>query len=375
MQKVQRWRYHGMVRSNASWARVARETIKGLSRLGAEIELVELEADRFCPDVSVSLPVKPLDASQTAINLSFEDPRILNFDHPGPWTLMTVTETTKMPTPWFGYFGSVDRIVVPSQFVAGACHASGIPADKIRVVPHGFDQDAMKTVCGRQARVSDPEKMQVLFVGSTARRKGLDTLLEAWARLADVKDKLALCLKLTDYQDVADRPYVFAEWRERVAALRQSSFDIELIDSHLSDVDVYRLMRRSDVLCQPHRGEGFCLPVLEAAAAGCAIVTTNWGGPLDFLDDDSALLLPATETYEAARELPEARIWPKDAILRGPSVAAVAEAIRLLLNSQRLREDLGRQGCTSVSHMTWDHSVAALVEACCFTQGADKVRQ
>ena len=32
------------------------------------------------------------------------------------------------------------------------------------------------------------------------------------------------------------------------------------------------------------RGEGFGLPLLEAAAAGLPIITTNWSGHLDFLN-------------------------------------------------------------------------------------------
>ena len=44
---------------------------------------------------------------------------------------------------------------------------------------------------------------------------------------------------------------------------------------HVSDAALAELYRRCAVFCYPSLGEGFGLPVLEAMAAGAAVVTSN----------------------------------------------------------------------------------------------------
>jgi glycosyltransferase involved in cell wall biosynthesis len=39
------------------------------------------------------------------------------------------------------------------------------------------------------------------------------------------------------------------------------------------------------------RGEGYGLPLIEAAASGIPVVATNWSGHIDFLDKDAAILV------------------------------------------------------------------------------------
>jgi glycosyltransferase involved in cell wall biosynthesis len=68
---------------------------------------------------------------------------------------------------------------------------------------------------------------------------------------------------------------------------------IELIDRHLSPEAFDALYREADVLLSLHRSEGFGLTLAEAMAAGLPVVASGYSGNLEFMDSDSALLVPA----------------------------------------------------------------------------------
>jgi len=105
----------------------------------------------------------------------------------------------------------------------------------------------------------------VLAVGTLEPRKNLPRLVAAYAALP-----LAL-------QEAHPLVVVGARgWRtgETLAALR-SLGNRRAILGHVSDAALAELYRRCAVFCYPSLGEGFGLPVLEAMAAGAAVITSN----------------------------------------------------------------------------------------------------
>jgi glycosyltransferase involved in cell wall biosynthesis len=98
--------------------------------------------------------------------------------------------------------------------------------------------------------------------------------------------------------------------------------------------DIYN---RSAIFVSSSRSEGFCLPVLEAMACGCAVVTTDSGGIRDFVKHgENALVVP-----------------PGD-------VQAIADTVLYLLDNSDLREQLAKNGIETAKYMTWDASVEQL---------------
>src|SRR5213078_964422 len=97
-----------------------------------------------------------------------------------------------------------------------------------------------------------------------------------------------------------------------------------------SDEDVNRLFNEATVFVQTSRHEGFCLPPLEAMAAGCAVVCTDAHGNRDFCRDGENCLMPE------------------------PAPEAVAEAIRRLFEDRGLRERLIAEGKRTAAAYAWD---------------------
>ena len=66
-----------------------------------------------------------------------------------------------------------------------------------------------------------------------------------------------------------------------------------------SDSRGQRALEPSDRFVQTSRHEGFCLPILEAMAAGCAVVCTDAHGNRDFCANGANCLMPDARAAEA----------------------------------------------------------------------------
>jgi GT2 family glycosyltransferase len=96
-----------------------------------------------------------------------------------------------------------------------------------------------------------------------------------------------------------------------------------------SDAEVIGLLREATVFVQTSRHEGFCLPILEAMAAGVPVVCTDADGNRDFCEDGVNCLMPE------------------------PEAAAVAHAIARLLADPALRERLAAAGRETAERYRW----------------------
>lgn len=143
------------------------------------------------------------------------------------------------------------------------------------------DLTAYEGVCRR-----DGPAKTFLHVSSCFPRKGVDVLLEAWARAFSDADGVKLVIKTfpNPHNDVEAQ---IAELRRRHLRLAP----IQVISKDMDTADVVELFRSSDVMVLPTRGEGYNLPAMEALAAGLPLIVTGHGGHMDFCGPNEARLL------------------------------------------------------------------------------------
>jgi len=105
------------------------------------------------------------------------------------------------------------------------------------------------------------------------------------------------------------------------------------------DFIVNEIFGQSSVFLSPSLAEGWPLPPAEAAACGCAIVSTSNGGVREYIEHGATGLLSPPEDPDA-----------------------LAENICLLLENENLRVRLAKMGNQVVSRLNWDRSVDMFVE-------------
>lgn len=183
--------------------------------------------------------------------------------------------------------------IAVSQSLAGELVARGIPREQISVIHNGIDPALFETAAAE--RFSRCRSERVLFVGTAARfapQKGLSYFVKAAAVLAPLFPQMRFLM----IGDGPGRPAL-----EKLA--RQLGLKGRLsFCGHCADLP--RRLAGIDIFVLPSLTEGFSLIVLEAAAAGCAVVASRVGGIPELITGGvHGLLVPPADVIALARAI------------------------------------------------------------------------
>ena len=198
-----------------------------------------------------------------------------------------------------------------------------VPPRKIAVVP-AAPRDLFRALpdAGAVARVRKRYGQFFLSVGVLAPQKNLARVIRAFARLDEPGATLVLAGRPAgDYVETVLRPLA----RELGVAERV------VFAGATSDEELRALYHAALALIYPSLGEGFGLPIVEAMACGCPVVTSTISS-MPEVSGDAALLVD-----------------PRDD-------DAIAAALRSLPRDPALREGLVARGRTRAALFTWDEA-------------------
>jgi glycosyltransferase involved in cell wall biosynthesis len=158
-----------------------------------------------------------------------------------------------------------DALMPPSRHEALVLRAMGLH-QPCTVVPLWVEAEARDAPTERQSPKTNIQSPTILYVGQLTRRKCYDLLVEAMPRIVG---RFAGARFLFVTHNPAQRAHLL-----ELAAERGVAGHVEFL-GRLGDDELQALYRSVDVYAFPSRYEGFGLPVLEAMAAGCPVVTTD----------------------------------------------------------------------------------------------------
>jgi glycosyltransferase involved in cell wall biosynthesis len=218
-----------------------------------------------------------------------------------------------------------DLVLCPSEATRRDCIALGIAGERVRVVPWGVEQptDASRRADRLTTYGLQPGRY-VLWVGTIEPRKNLDALIEAYTRLGRTDLMLALVGPKGWNEDLRAR---IAPIEDRVRVL-----------GFVPPADLAALYAHAAVFCYPSLAEGFGLPVLEAMAAGAAVVTSKG---------------TATEEVLGGCGL---AVDPHD-------VDAITDALAALVEDGDERERLGNAARARAATFTWQRTAELTADA------------
>jgi phosphatidylinositol alpha-mannosyltransferase len=190
-----------------------------------------------------------------------------------------------------------------------------------RVIPNGIDYARFATRLQPIDRFED-DRLDVLFVGRLEKRKGLEHLLRAWPAVRQEMPKARLLVV-----GGGRRLETYRRW------VREHGWSEVHFIGHVSQDDLVRYYQTSDVFCAPSTGqESFGIVLLEAMAAGRAIVASRIPGYAEVLEDGAEGLL----------------VEPR-------SSAALATGLLRLLRDADLRRAMGERGQVKAAAFDWSH--------------------
>lgn len=214
-----------------------------------------------------------------------------------------------------------DRVITPSATTASFLRSLGVAGEKIRVIPNGADLYER----------GDGE--YILYFGSPQSWQGIDTLLRAVARLADLPVRLVICASRASrawkpYEKLAEKLGVNVEWHYALDAEELTTITRNAIVSVAPLADC---ARNAEQGCAP-------LKILESMACGVAVVASD---------------LPPVRELIRHRE----NGW----LVHPDRPAELARALRILVEHPALARALGDAARRTIEEQfTWGRSLAAL---------------
>ena len=227
----------------------------------------------------------------------------------------------------------------------------GTSPEKITVLYPGVDarfqpQDDPAERAQVRGRYGIPEGPFVLSVGTLQPRKNYVRLIQAFARIANLRaQQLPVDSTTSTPPGLADasplliiaggRGWLYDEIYAEVE--RQGLTGRVLFPGFVADGDLPALYRAAGVFAYPALYEGFGLPVLEALACGTPAVTSDVSS-LPEVAGDAALQVDPT------------------------SVDALAAELTRLLTDNALRADLRTRGPAQARKFTWESAAGQLLD-------------
>ncbi len=192
-------------------------------------------------------------------------------------------EESSFPRKYVEQFNqNLDGITVMSNYVKSVLINNGVTVP-IEVV--GLGANHILKVTPKPIELNTTKKFKFLHISSCFPRKGVDILLEAYTQTFTKEDSVTLIIK------TFPNPHNTIENDIKKIQSEPDSPEIILINRDLDDSNIAWLYQNSDALIAPSRGEGFGLPMAEAMLFNLPVITTNFGGQVDFCKKDTSWLI------------------------------------------------------------------------------------
>lgn len=265
-------------------------------------------------------------------------------------------ELPVVPEAWRVGFRFVHEVWVTSRFTAEAM-ARVVPAGmRVRVVTYPLAVAPPVPAAMDRAAFGLPEGAVVVLVSfnlasSFVRKNPLAAVAAFRAAFGERADRV-LVLKVGH---PGHFPEDFAALRGAVAGMP----NVRIETREMAQAEVHALTACADIVLSLHRSEGFGLVPAEAMLLGRPVVATGWSGNMDFMDADSAVLVPFT--LVPARD-PRGVLEAPGAVWAEPDVAVAAEALRRLADDPAARAELGARGQAKARVALGAESLAAAVQ-------------
>ncbi len=209
---------------------------------------------------------------------------VINLLHAYGW------EESMFPSAWVKNFNSyLTCITVMSSEVKKILIDNGV---HIPISVCGLGIDHIDKVDVSSDFILDDNKFTFLHISSCFPRKGIDYLIESYFESFTSNDNVILIIKT--FKNPHNKiEYTLKQFIKKTA----NPPEVLIIDKDLSPSEIKSLYLSSNALVAPSCGEGFNLTVAEAMRLGIPVITTGWGGQLDFCNNKNSFLLDFTFEY------------------------------------------------------------------------------
>jgi len=362
---------NGPFRGPSGHDRHTREFVRAMVRFGAQVQLKSV--DGWSPE----LPGDLREAWFETLTTPLDADAVLHFMMPNrcrprcdrPNVNYTMFEANGIPADWVARAREHRRIVVPTDACRQAWMRSGVPDSQVRVCPLGVDGEYFSkkveplALPGPTGRPVTSYRTRFLNIADLRPRKNHVGLLRTWIRATRSRDEAILILKCMS------SPHLLEIFNEDLARMQREigrtfaeAAPVILLTSLLGDEEIRALYQTATHYISMSNGEGWDLPMMEAATAGLHLIAPNHSGYKTYLEGGDAELVPATEADARF----EGRVGQEDHIYFDglswwrPDEDAAAEVIARIIRADGLPKPSPAKRIRA--QFTWERAAACLLK-------------
>jgi len=269
-------------------------------------------------------------------------------------------ETTKVAPQWIEKSSLMDHIILVSNFAKDVYKNTSYQAtnNETGEVVNDFRCEVPMTAvnyCIRRFE-GDPLDLDLdcdfnFFASAQwGPRKNLENMVK-WFVEEFIDQEVGLVLKANWHNDsVSDRYHTNARLEQLLAEYPKRKCKVHLLHGSLTETDMHALYRHPKIkaIISATHGEGFGLPLFEAAYNGLPVIAPAWSGHCDFLfmpskdkktGKEKSNAMFATVAYDMAPIQKEA-VW--DGVLQADSLWCFPKQGSFKMRLREVKKDYGR---------------------------------
>jgi glycosyltransferase involved in cell wall biosynthesis len=380
--------------TNHSWSIVGQNIARGLLQLGHDVHLKSTNGyEHFPKDLEVYVR-ENLDKDY---DMQISYTALKNFPYHlshgkknrfGIWNY----ETTILPTGFAKFHKFADKVCPSSAFAGKVFTDNAIPKDKVVVIPHGINVDEYKNP--DIYNLNTDKKVKILAnIAQPHIRKNIAGMLEAYGRAFTKDDDVCLVCKVSVKTIPKKEKPKFVKNRRAANILNKKAkqskknpqekiqafnvdfwklfnnfknkypkhAEVEIITDFLPSMT--SLYNAVDSVFTTTHAECFWLPGLEGMATDNIIVAPNWGGQLEYMNDDNSILIGGKE-IRAPKEM---QYWTSSpyAAMFEPDLDEAAEKLQMVYkNKDQLIEKFRPGMKEQLDKLTWVNVAKSFTDLC-----------
>lgn len=347
----------------------SRRFIEGLAALGVRIQLSHL--DQWTREPAPGGPERwraLLPAQPARVHwYSYLPPAV---GEPGglPQVNYTMFESTRICRAWAEASVRCVRVVVPTESSRRAWIEGGVEPARVAVCPLGVDTEVFRPgVRPPDLRVPGGRRVasfrhRFLHLSDASVRKNLPALLEAWFRATRRDDDAVLVLKLNFFWKGSREAHgrMVRDAARAAGRPADQAGAICLVDEVLDDAGLAGLFNAATHYWSMSHGEGFDLPMHEAAACGLQLLAPAHSAYLDCFPPSVVHFIPVREVPAVVPKDPSLHAYFEGSNWWDPDVEAAAALVRGIVDGRIPPTPLAREVVTP--RFNWPDASRRLAE-------------
>lgn len=246
---------------------------------------------------------------------------------------------------------NIELIFCPSKHTAKAIQGKDrIIDEKIRIVPHGVDISIFKIKVDEDSPIKqlNGKFKPFRFMANKGLRNmedrgGIQYLIKAYLQEFKPEEDAELFLKINPVYGIPNLLKMFPELKKKTPKVIVHNDQVTL-------QELAKMYNECDVFVSPTRAEAFNLPCLEAMGCGKPVITTNFGGQTDYVNDKVGWIIGGRKE-EVKHELQYEGIkWLT------PSIPQLRKAMRGAFNDIQTCREKGVNAQIKAVQMDWSNT-------------------